>query len=40
MTQSEATQDEYEQGAGPGAPIPVTQLVVSVNYMVMHAHRH
>lgn len=29
MTQSDAAEEGYEQGAGPGAPIPVTQLVVS-----------
>lgn len=29
MTQSDVPQEEFEQqGAGPGAPIPVTQLVV------------
>ncbi|KAK5947165.1 RecA recombinase Rhp51 [Knufia obscura] len=27
MTQTDVPQDEYEQGAGPGAPIPVSQLV-------------
>lgn len=29
MTQSEVAEEAYEQGAGPGAPIPVNQLIVS-----------
>lgn len=29
MTQSEVPQEEYDQTAGPGAPIPLSQLVVS-----------
>ena len=29
MTQSEVPQEEYDQTSGPGAPIPLSQLVVS-----------
>lgn len=36
MTQSDAAEEGYEQGAGPGAPIPVTQLVVSSD---LYVHR-
>lgn len=34
MTQSEVAEEGYEQGAGPGAPIPVSQLVVRFSYHV------
>lgn len=34
MTQTDVSQDEYEQGAGPGAPIPVSQLVVGSKWRI------
>lgn len=36
MTQSEAAEEGYEQGAGPGAPIPVNQLIVSIEVHGRH----